>query len=889
MANRGDKRIRSWLGLYSLMFLCCAAAVAVMLRVYGRTLIWYLDGMKQHYTVIGYVGQAVRDLLAGKGWRMMDFSLGQGMDVLVTCTYYGYTDPLSLIGAFFSGQGVEIAYMLTDALRAYLAGIACGLYVRKAGVKDDWGAACACMVYVSCGYFARMIGCHPYFLNGALYLPLLLLAVERVLSNRRWLMYTLVTAVMLWVNFYFAYINTVIAVVYIVVRLIARAGERRIAGTARDGFTLLGGYLLGAALSAVVFLPVARVYLANSRLGVVAGYRGDMLHFARDVYVRMALYAFSPWRSPGYFLYMNYAPPALFGLMALWTLKGRRPRQVRIALILCLLAASVPMAGYIMNGTAYVSERWSYGMALFVALGCGLGLPSLLSKRGPRQTVVAALALAYAAGLVWLNLRYGDKKQLLAPALIAAMALLLLTRRFAGDRRMGRGRVRALTAALLTVCCVAYVLIGYLPRGYGYIMEEKETGLYDEVAGAGAGHLIRDAGGEPYRVGQGMYDDPNAMLLGYRGTSYYWSLVDGENSAYYQKLNLPSQSTTYHLYNLGGSAEMNAVAAVKYFVQQEGENYVVPEGYAPSQTLSLPGGKTAQVYENSLALPMGYAFDAAMTEADYDALPVEDKLRALTQRAIVAAEDAGSVPAAALEGGATTLEWRLAGTRDAELTDGMLRGKEGGRITLAFDAPEDSETYLILSGLEETDLRRVELGWLIVESEGGRVIGNVPHPLDNFYFPKMDQAFCLGAGALKSCDIVFGLEKAYKCADIRVVSLPLAEYRAAAAARRAEGMTDITLGNDRLTGRITVSGERILQIAVPYSDGWRAWVDGAETPVFRCGGLYMGLALSAGTHEVELRYVTPGLKAGAAVSLCALVLTVSLALAGWIKKQSERD
>ena len=865
----------SWLTLYTVLFLCIVLPLAAIMLRYGRTLIWDPDGIKQPYNVIGMLGCAVRDLLAGKGWRMMNFSLGQGMDALVTCAFYGYADPLNLLGALASGRGIEIIYAVVMFLRIYLAGICFGLYARKMGVRDPWALGCASGIYISSGFIVRMIGRHPHFLNGPLLLPLLLLGVERVLQDRRWRMFTLAAALSLVVNFYFAYMNTLFVIAYIIFRLAGRFREQGIAGTARDGFTLMGAYLLGAAMSAVVFLPVARVYLINSRLGVETGYNGSMLHYARAWYEDMLAYAFAPWLSPGETLFINLAPLALFALLALF---GRRDEHARLTwacLALSLLAACVPMAGRVLNGMSYVSCRWSYAIAVFASLGCALGLPALLDK--PWKGRIAAAALVYAAVLVYLCIRRREPKQLITPVLIAAYGILLLAER-GGFRWLTPARMRGLTAVFLAASTVVYTAVGFLPRGYNCISEQMPADIYPRIASQGAAQLIEDDG--VYRVGQGMYDDTNSSVLGYMGTSYYWSLVDGENSEYYRKLGLPTQSTAYHLYNLGGSAGMNAVAAVKYFVQQEGENYVVPADYAPSQTLSLPNGRTADVYENTLALPLGYAFDAAMTEAAYDALPLEDKLRALTQRAIVAEGGEGIVPAAGLGSGAQEIEWSIAAADDAEAADGMLRGGENGRIALAFDAPEDGETYLIISGLELTSLKRQADGVITIESAQGRSITNVPHPRSNFYFPKKDFVFCLGSGPIGGCDIVFNNSNEYRFAAIRVVSLPLSEYRAAAAARRAEGMTDVALGNDRITGRIAVAGARVLQIAVPYSSGWRCRVDGAEQPVFRCGGLYMGVALDAGEHTIEMRYVTPGICAGAAVSAGALAVFAVLSLLG---------
>ena len=100
-------------------------------------------------------------------------------------------------------------------------------------------------------------------------------------------------------------------------------------------------------------------------------------------------------------------------------------------------------------------------------------------------------------------------------------------------------------------------------------------------------------------------------------------------------------------------------------------------------------------------------------------------------------------------------------------------------------------------------------------------------------------------------------------------------------------MENVELANNRISGTITVDGSRVLQIAVPYSDGWTAKVNGEAADIFRCGGMYMGIALDAGTYEIEMQYVTPGLKLGMIVSALALALTVALVIGGKINKNKK--
>jgi hypothetical protein len=81
-------------------------------------------------------------------------------DLLTTCGYYGYTDPLSLLGALFATRGIEWAYILSDFLRLYLAGVCFGLYACRVGSRDGWATACAsAVVYIQRGNIVPGIAC----------------------------------------------------------------------------------------------------------------------------------------------------------------------------------------------------------------------------------------------------------------------------------------------------------------------------------------------------------------------------------------------------------------------------------------------------------------------------------------------------------------------------------------------------------------------------------------------------------------------------------------------------------------------------------------------------------------------------------------------------------
>lgn len=194
---------------YTLMFAFVAVAVLSVFVLNGRSLIRGLDGPAQHYAALRYLGEWLRTGLSGGGWKMIDFSLGQGMDVLTTLSYYCFTEPLAMISVLVPVEYTEYLYAALLFARFYLAGLFAAMLARCHGAKG-WTAA-VCGVLYGCGSFMAAGGLwHFNFGVGLVLLPLMLLAVEHVFRTGRWRAYVAVVALQLMSSFYFAYMNTVI-------------------------------------------------------------------------------------------------------------------------------------------------------------------------------------------------------------------------------------------------------------------------------------------------------------------------------------------------------------------------------------------------------------------------------------------------------------------------------------------------------------------------------------------------------------------------------------------------------------------------------------------------------------------------------------------------------
>ena len=96
---------------------------------------------------------------------------------------------------------------------------------------------------------------------------------------------------------------------------------------------------------------------------------------------------------------------------------------------------------------------------------------------------------------------------------------------------------------------------------------------------------------------------------------------------------------------------------------------------------------------------------------------------------------------------------------------------------------------------------------------------------------------------------------------------------------------------DRLRFESVTSAPAFLVVADPMLPGWAALLDGRPAPLHRVDFLLRGLPVPPGTHSIEMRYLPPGWRLGAALARagCLLALAATLAVAGWQMTFTRRE
>ncbi|MCI8633653.1 MAG: YfhO family protein [Lachnospiraceae bacterium] len=117
-----------------------------------------------------------------------------------------------------------------------------------------------------------------------------------------------------------------------------------------------------------------------------------------------------------------------------------------------------------------------------------------------------------------------------------------------------------------------------------------------------------------------------------------------------------------------------------------------------------------------------------------------------------------------------------------------------------------------------------------------------------------------------------------------------AAYKEACKQRAAKTVDAIWKTKTGVMAQSSFAEKEFVFFGIPWEEGWSAYIDGEPVKLEKVNVGFMGLVVPEGTHEIELRYRTPGLTAGAIGTFggAAALLLYWLIGRRWDQKQKNR-
>ena len=247
--------------LYTLVFLAVALALYLKFFANGKSLVWSHDGVPQHLNSLAYYGKYLRKVLHTLfiehklSLPLWDMHIGYGSDILTTLHYYVIGDPLTLLSVFVPASKTEALYAFLIFLRIYLAGIAFSRYsfYHKNSKQATFMGT---MIYIFAGWTIYAAMKHPYFSNPMIYLPLILLGIDKIYKKQKPYVFIWSVSLAGLSNFYFFYMLGIFMVLYAIFRYFDLFADRSIKNIGKWLGVFAVYSVIAVLIAAVILLPV---------------------------------------------------------------------------------------------------------------------------------------------------------------------------------------------------------------------------------------------------------------------------------------------------------------------------------------------------------------------------------------------------------------------------------------------------------------------------------------------------------------------------------------------------------------------------------------------------------------------------------------------------------
>ncbi|WP_155511668.1 YfhO family protein, partial [Blautia obeum] len=352
--------------LYTLVFGVISFFIYYQFAGNGKSLVWSHDGIPQHLNSLAYYGRYLREVLHTifvehkLELPMWDMNIGYGSDILTTLHYYVIGDPLTLLSVFVPADKTEVLYEVLIFLRIYLAGISFSVfcfYHKNPKQATFMGT----LIYIFAGWTIYAAMKHPYFSNPMIYLPLVLMGIDKIYKREKPWLFIWATAVSAMSNFYFFYMICIFMFIYAAFRYFGIFSERSVKDVLGWLVKFIGYYAVALMIAAVIFLPVVMTIFGTDRFQAenYVPLLYDKIYYEKylgDLIGENMI----QWGVAG------YSAVAMAGVFVLFSRK-KKYLDLKLGFGLLNLFLLVPFAGHVLNGFSYVSNRWIWAYGMMIA------------------------------------------------------------------------------------------------------------------------------------------------------------------------------------------------------------------------------------------------------------------------------------------------------------------------------------------------------------------------------------------------------------------------------------------------------------------------------------------------------------------------------------------
>ncbi len=866
---------RKLLMVYFFFWCIISGAVFSVFYLTGKSFIWKEDGMHIYIPSLSYAGHyfrsIIKELFQGNfSIVLYDFNYGMGMDtysLLLNMVIW----PFNLIAVLFPMSKVEIAHTMIVLLQYFLSGVSFLYFCRHMKCKA-WNSLAGAVVYSFSGYALYAGIKHPHFMIPVILLPLLVMYLDKCMQERKFsFKFAIVVAFSMANSYYFTFMSTIILVLYGLIRYYNLKNNDASKKFILTFVKAAGAYLLGVGMAAFAYMPLLYRFFHSDRTESVVS-TGNMLYYDSKYYKNILAYFLGPVRICGYWTVLGFSSIVLVAVIYILIQKKKSYTSMKIGIVLGIGLLLVPAVGYVFSGFNSISNRWCFAVAFIMAFAVALVMDKFETLKDREIKILSVIVLIYGLIVILIE-ETRDIFSLTAIILLLALLLFLWYCKFYPLKKVQFGFVLFLIVSATVIVNARYL---YSVGGY--------TNSYVE-----AGTSINQMKDNPLRLLNQVEDDSfyraeqkdgnqamanSSLILRYNGVAQFNNVNSSDFLEYMERLNNSGVKDIVLNYNLDGRTALDALASVKYYGTIKGDTTSIPYGYSP-----IAQDNSYVLYENQLALPIGYTYDSYILQDEYVKLSDLEKQQAMLQSVVLKNEEEKLTnnTVSDLQLSNEKLEIKNMVLDKVVLTDDQIRViQDKGSISFEIDAHSDAETYIRMVGLTS---QSPEYSGLVAINNGNMTKKTYLQGENIIYKTgREDLLFNIGSSMEGTTKITirFMRKGIFSYEGIEAWSQSMENYEEQINGLKKEALSNVSMERNQISGSVNLSTNKQLCFSIPYSSGWRVYIDGQEEKLQLVNGMYMGVLVGEGKHEIVLKYKTSWLGFGFLLSAVSIALIILL-------------
>ncbi len=796
-------------------FLAPAIVLAIMFAFreifpFGEQMYLRSDMYHQYATFL----KEFQSILKNGDSLLYTWNIGLGSDLPGTYAYYLATPAYWLVG-LFSDKNIPEFMASLIIIKAGLMSATFTIYMQSRLNRRSFIFSAFGIFYAMSSYMAAF-SWNLMWLDDLLLLPLIVLGLERLVKEKKVVMYTISLFIAILSNYYIAIMICIFLVLYFIYLVICESEKmtfRKFLGS--TGRFALFSVLAGLMASATV-IP-ALVNLSATASGNFSFPKTLRVYFNLLEMISHGTMNVEPTVLSGYIPNI-YCTIALFMLVPLYLLSKKIAAREKIGkvvlLAIFLISFSMNIPTYIWHGFHFPNSLSSRQSFIYIFLVLVIACEVMVDAENYRFVELASCFAAGEIAVFALQVLFDSKEYTLIMTAISGLFLALY---FIWICLKKSGRVAeiiliiGLFAVVISEAAINTDATGYSTTSRTNYMKDNESilTLLDEVDD-----------GSFYRVEKVRRRTKNdGAWLNYRSASEFSSTTLKGISDFYDQFGMQSSTNSFSYY--GHTPLITAILDVRYELSPE---------EIEDQLMTLKGQtEDMYIYENRYVLPLGY-------------MARNNVLRNVNTTLANPFSVQNSFAQAAA---------RVNNLFSSNSTDS---GEE-----VRIDIAENGRGFIYINDKLESAQVTIKRGMTeVLDKE----------------FTGLENQQIVDIGDVEKGDRVTVVSTDDDQKSIKVLSAVMSYDKLERFYNNlSENVWEIDSFSDTyVSGTIHAGDSEVMMTSIPYYKGWDVYVDGLPTEYTSFDGAFIVVELLPGDHRIEFRYHSPYLGSAIALSIVSIAL-----------------